>query len=177
MEYKLKNGKTIVIRKPVIEDAKAIINVISTADSETKFLARNPGEFCITEEEEKVFINNILNDDDTEWFIVDYEGNIIGQCSVGLVKKYERYRHRAEVTFVILKDYCGMGIGGKLMQQCIDWCMNKGITQMELSVIADNLHAINMYKSFGFKEMGTIPNAIHYPNGTFADEKLMVLEL
>lgn len=177
MNYKLKNGKTVVIRKTVIEDAKAIIDIISKADSETKFLARNPGEFCITEDAEKNFIRNILNDEDTEWFVTEYEGKVIGQCSVGLVKKYERYRHRAEVTFVLLKDYCGMGIGGKLMQECIAWCKNKNIAQIELSVTSNNKHAINMYEGFGFKVTGTIPKAIKYKDGSFADEKLMILEL
>ena len=28
MEYLLKNGKTVIIRKPTVEDAEAIINVI-----------------------------------------------------------------------------------------------------------------------------------------------------
>lgn len=51
MEYKLKNGKTVLIRKPVEDDAEAIINVITTADTESPFLARNPGEFQMTAEE------------------------------------------------------------------------------------------------------------------------------
>ena len=112
-----------------------------------------------------------------EWFVAEYDGKLVGQCSVGLVGDTERYRHRAEVTFVILKDYCGIGIGGKLMQQCIDWCKDRYITQIELHVVADNKHAITMYEGFGFKTTGIIPNALHYPDGKFADEKLMVLEL
>ena len=177
MEYKLKNGKTVIIRKPEIEDAKAIINVISTADTETKFMARNPHEFNVTVEQEKVFLNNILNDNDQELFVAEYEGKVIGSCSVGLVKQYERYRHRAEVTFVVLKDFWGIGIGRKLMQQCIDWCKDKNISQIELSVVADNKRAINMYESFGYKTVGTIPNAMRYQDGTYTDEKLMVLML
>jgi len=34
-----------------------------------------------------------------------------------------------------------------------------------------------MYDAFGFKVTGTIPKAMRYNDGTFADEKLMVLEL
>jgi len=177
MNYKLRNGKTVIIRKPVMEDAKAIVDIISTADTETKFLARNPEEFHTTEDEEKIFINDILSDNDNDWFVAEYEGKVIGNCSVGLVSKNERYRHRAEVTFVILKDYCGMGIGGKLMLECINWCKDKNITQIELNVAAANKRAINMYEGFGFKAMGTIPNAMRYSDGTFADEKFMVLEL
>ena len=53
MEYLLKNGKKVIIRKPKGEDAEAIINVITVADTETLFLARNPGEFCTPVEREK----------------------------------------------------------------------------------------------------------------------------
>lgn len=35
MEYVLKNGKTVLIRKPVLEDAESIIDVIKRADEET----------------------------------------------------------------------------------------------------------------------------------------------
>lgn len=177
MEYKLRNGKSVFIRKPTIEDALGIINIISTADTETKFLARNPYEFKVTEEQEKEFIHYILEDDNQDWFVAEYDGKVIGQCSVGIVRKTKRCCHRAEVTFVILKDYCGMGIGGKLMQQCINWCKDKNVTQIELYVVADNKKAINMYESFGFKTTGTITKAMRYDDGTFADELFLILEL
>ena len=177
MEYKLKNGNSVFIRKPTIEDALEIINIISTADRETKFLARNPNEFNVAEEQEKEFIRNILEDNEQDWFVAEYDGKVIGQCSVAIVRKTERCCHRAEVTFVILKDYCGMGIGGKLMQQCINWCKDKGVTQIELCVVDDNKQAINMYESFGFKRTGTITKAMRYDDGTFADELFMILEL
>ncbi len=177
MKYILKNGKTIVIRKVVVNDASSIINIISTADIETKFLARNPGEFCITEEQEKNFIRQILNNDNKEWYVVEYEGKIVGQCSVGLVSEYERYTHRAEASFVILKNFCGLGIGGKLMQECINWCNEKNVIQIELRVIADNKKAIDVYEAFGFNTIGTIPKAMRYKDGTYANEKIMILEL
>lgn len=37
MEYLLKNGKNVVIRKPQPEDAEGIIHVMSIADTETLF--------------------------------------------------------------------------------------------------------------------------------------------
>lgn len=177
MEYKLKNGKTVIIREPNIKDAQAIINIIKTADSETKFLSRNPHEFNTTVNQEEIFIKNLHKDNNKKLYIAEYDNNIIGTCSVGLVSTQERYRHRAEVTFVILKDYCGIGIGGKLMQNCINWCMTKNITQIELDVVTNNDRAINMYKNFGFKKVGIIPKAMQYPDGSFADKQIMVLEL
>lgn len=44
---------------------------------------------------------------------------MVGQCSAGLIRRYLRYRHRAEVVFVIIEEYCNLGIGGKMMEQCL----------------------------------------------------------
>lgn len=173
MDYKLKNGKTVVIRKPAVGDAEQMIAVMSAADAETPFLARNPGEFHSTVEREEAIIKAVLKDTDSGWFVAEYEGKLIGQCSVERVRRYERYRHRAEAAFVILKDFCGLGIGGKMMEECLRWCREHDITQMELDVVTTNERALAMYKGFGFEVTGTQPNALRYPDGTFADEYRM----
>lgn len=177
MEYTLKNGKSVIVRKVTVNDASSIIDIISTADTETTFLARNPGEFCITEEQERIFIRQVLNDNNKEWYVAEYDRKVVGQCSIGLISEYNRYQHRAEISLVILKDYWGLGIGGKLIQECISWCLDRNVIQIELRVIADNKRAIDLYKAFGFNTIGTIPKAMRYADGTFADEKLMILEL
>ena len=177
MQYLLKNGKSVTIRKPKVEDADAIINVMTIADTETLFLARNPGEFCTPVEREKQIIENVLADNDVEWFVAEYENKVIGQCSVGLVRRNARYRHRAEVAFVILQDYCNLGIGGKMLEECIKWCEKNGVTQIELDVVKNNERALKMYQGFGFKIIGTKENALRYQDGTYADEYLMVKKL
>ena len=177
MQYLLKNGKNVTIRKPRVEDAEAIINVMTIADTETLFLARNPGEFCTPVEREKQIIENVLADNDVEWFVAEYENKVIGQCSVGLVRRNARYRHRAEVAFVILQDYCNLGIGGKMMEECIKWCEKNGVTQIELDIVKNNERALKMYQGFGFEIIGTKENALRYQDGTYADEYLMIKKL
>lgn len=177
MKYLLRNGKNVIIRKPKMEDAEAIIHVMTIADTETLFLARNPGEFCTPVEREKQIIENVNADNDVEWFVAEYENEVIGQCSVGLVRRNARYRHRAEVAFVILKDYCNLGIGGKMMEECIKWCKKKGVTQMELDVVKNNEKALKMYQGFGFEIIGIRENVLCYQDGSYADEYSMVKKL
>ena len=177
MEYLLKNGKKVIIRRPKVEDAEAIINVITVADTETLFLARNPGEFCTPVEREKQIIENVLADNDVEWFVAEYDNKVVGQCSVGLVRRNARYRHRAEVAFVILKNYCNLGIGSRMMEECIKWCREHEVTQIELDVVKNNDRALKMYRNFGFEIIGTRENALRYQDGTYADEYLMIKNL
>lgn len=174
MEYILKNGESVTIRKPVVDDAEEIISVISTADKETLFLARNPGEFQPTLEIEQNIIKDILNSTDSVWFVAEVDGKVVGQCSVGLVRGYQRYRHRAGVAFVLLEGYCNIGIGGKMMEECLEWCKDNNVTQVELDVVKNNERALKMYQNFGFEIVGTIPNALRYSDGTCVDEYTMV---
>lgn len=176
MEYLLRNGKKVLVRKPKIEDAKALINVIITADTETKFLGRKIGEFNLTEKEEEQKIEKILNSN-TGWFVVEYEGRIIGQCSIGLVRNNERFCHRGEVAFILLKEYWGLGIGGKMMEECIRWAKDNNLTQIELSIVKENERALKMYKDFGFEIVGEIPRALYYIDGSYANEYIMVKDL
>ena len=174
MEYSLKNGKAVNIREPNIDDAAGIISVMTAADTETLFLARNPGEFCTSVENEKNIIDGVLKNPNCTWFVAEYDGEIVGQCSVGLVRSYQRYRHRAEVAFVILKEFWNIGIGGKMMLECLKWCMDNSVSQVELDVVTTNEKALKMYKNFGFEVVGTIPNALKYADDQYADEYMMV---
>lgn len=177
MEYLLKKGNSVTIRKPLVKDAKDIILLIKKADSETRFLAREPDEFNPTIEKEKEIISSTLASEDKTWFVAEYEEKVVGQCSVSMIHRYYRYGHRAEVAFVIVEKYCNHGIGGKMMEECLTWCRDHNIEQLELDVVTTNIRAFNMYKGFGFEIVGTIPNALRYKDGTFADEYRMIKQI
>jgi len=173
--YVLKNGETILIREPRVEDAKAIIDLIKQADTETNFLARNSGEFTVSIEKEKSIITSMLESDQKQWYLVEYDGKIVGQASVGVIRGYRRYLHRGEVALVVLKEYCDLGIGGKLMLECIKWAKENNLEKLELEVVANNQRALSMYQGFGFQIVGTIIHALKYDDGSYADEYAMEL--
>ena len=174
MDYMLKNGRNVIVRPPHVGDAEALVQLFTLADAETPFLARNPGEFQTTVEKERDVIADVLKNADSAWFVAEYEGKVVGQCSVGLIRSRQRFRHRAELAFVLLKEYWNLGIGGRMMLECLRWCREHDVLQAELGVVQGNDRALTMYQSFGFKTIGTLPRALRYPDGSFADEYLMV---
>lgn len=177
MQFVLKNGSKLEIREAQPDDAVALCRVMETADRQTRFLGRNPGEFCATPERERHLIEEVLVDADQVWMVAEYRGQVVGQCSVARVRRTQRFRHRAEVAFVLLQEFWGLGIGGKMMQSCIDWCHAQGIEQMELQVVTKNERALRMYRGFGFEICGTLPNALAYADGSYAAEYFMVKRL
>jgi len=176
-EYVLKDGQKLIVRIPEIGDEKGLINLMQAVDSETKFLAREPGEFNFTLEQEREFVKNSINDENSLFLIAEINGKIIANCSVGRVTNNKRFLHRAEMGIVVRKDYWNRGIGKNLMQECIKWCKGKGVEQLELEVVIQNNRAISMYRNLGFDIYGTKKYALKYADGSYEDEYFMCLLL
>ena len=176
-EYLLKDDQQLIVRIPELGDAQGLINQMQAVDRETKFLARESDEFNFTVEQEREFIKNCTRDENTRFIIGEVEGRIIGNCSASLIQNKKRYLHRAAMGIAVVKDYWNKGIGKIMMQECIDWCKEKGVEQLELEVVTQNNHAISMYKNFGFEIYGTMKHALKYSDETYADEYNMILFL
>ena len=82
--------------------------------------------------------------------------------------------HRADIGIALYLDYTGMGIGKKLFALILDTIEKCGFESAELTVVEGNNHAIHMYESFGFVEVGRIPKANKYDDGTYAADIHMV---
>ena len=169
INYLLKNGETLNLAEPSVEDAEALIFIISTADRESKFLARNPGEFTFTPQQERALILGRRESEGSGWYIAKIGGEAVGMCSVAFVRGEQRFRHRAQCAFVVLKKHWGKGIGGKMMESVLKWCRDMGVEQLELDCVAENTTALNMYHGFGFKEWGRVIHGMKYPDGTYTD--------
>lgn len=176
-EYELKNGQKLVVRNPELGDEQGLVNQMKIVDSETKFLAREPGEFNFTLEQEREFIKNSINDENHLFLIGETDGKIIANCSVGVISRNKRYLHRAAMGIAVCKDYWSKGIGKRMMQECIKWCDEKGVEQLELEVVTQNNRAVSMYENLGFQIYGTKKHALKYGDGTYGDEYYMILFL
>lgn len=175
MEYTLKNGGTLTVRVPIPEDVEALVDLRIAMDGETRFLGRNPGEFprAFTVEKEAKTVRSMPDNPNLQWFVAEYQGKLVGRCAASVPSPRERFRHRGAVAFGVRKEYWGLGIGGRLMETCLQWCREHGCEQVELEVVTENQRALGLYKRFGFEITGTRPRALKYPDGSYADEYLM----
>lgn len=174
-EYLLGDNKQLIVRNPKIEDAESLVNYMKDVDCETKFLAREPGEFSLTVDQEKDFIKKASNNKNLLFLVCEIENEIVANCSVGIGNSNKRFKHRASMGLSVRKKYWNMSIGKVLMQESIEWCKRNNIEQLELEVVTKNDRALSVYKKFGFQIQGTKKRAMKYEDGTYADEYQMVL--
>jgi RimJ/RimL family protein N-acetyltransferase len=88
----------------------------------------------------------------------------------------QRAMHRGELVQVYLdSNYRGQNIGEKLIRWVLDYAFNlEGIEQVQLSVIANNHTAINLYEKIGFKTFG-VQRRYFKVGETYMDQQFMQL--
>ena len=173
---KLKNGKELVIRKAVREDASNIIDYTKTVFGETTYLTRTPEEFLITVEEEEKFIEETNKKNNCIFLVAEVDNEIVGTLTFSASSSH-RTRHIGEFGMSVKKAYWGLGIGSNLLAYLIDWARETGvIRKINLKVREDNVRARTLYEKFGFKTEGIITRYF-YIEGKFYNVIEMGLEV
>ena len=163
IEFKLKDGRTAILRSANEKDAKALIEYMKKSTGETDFLLRTPEE-CET--------RTIEQEID---FIAD--GKIAGNCMVWWNKR-AKTGHRANVAIGLLSEFWNQGIGTRMFREMIKIAeSNPNILQMELDFIEGNSRARALYEKMGFRITGIKFNSIRQNDGTLCNEYSMIREI
>ena len=98
-----------------------------------------------------------LENPNSKYFICKLNNEIVGFAGVVIVLD------EADITnIVVKKDFRNKGIGNALLNYLIEFCKSKNLSKINLEVSSNNDIAINLYKKFGFKQVGNRKN--YYQN-------------
>jgi DNA-binding MarR family transcriptional regulator/L-amino acid N-acyltransferase YncA len=89
-----------------------------------------------------------------------------------------RSSHIANAAYMIRNIYRGKGIGSLLVKASLHLAKGMGFQAMQFNmVLSQNTIAIKLYQKLGFNIIGTIPQAVRNPDGSYQDGYLMHREL
>lgn len=177
-EFKMKDGRTAVIRSPRDEDIPGLLDYLVISAGETDFILRYPEE-CdkYNAEAEKAFIDRLNASETGAMLVCIVDGKLAGNCEINWTNRIKT-GHRASIGIALLKKYWGQGIGTRLFQEMIRIAeANERLTQMELEFIEGNTRARALYEKMGFRITGMRPNAIRLKDGTLLNEYTMIREI
>ncbi|MFT5875996.1 MAG: RimJ/RimL family protein N-acetyltransferase [Clostridium sp.] len=175
-EIKLKNGQQLILRKPLMEDAKRMIEYLNIVGGESDNLLFGKDEFRLTVEQEMEHIKRISNDLNTLMILGLIDNEIVSVAQIDSPNR-KRIAHNSEFSISVKKNYWKNGIGSAVMSEIIRFAKeNSTIKNVSLGVKASNNNAIMMYEKFGFTKIGVHKNNFNV-NGNFDDEILMDLYL
>jgi len=175
-EVQLKDGKTLLLRKPISEDANNIIEYLNIVGGESDNLLFGAGEFRLTVEQESAHIENINKDNNFLMLLGIIDNKIVSIAQISSPNR-KRIGHNSEIAISVKKDYWRIGIGSVTMGSLIQFATeHDAIKNISLGVKATNHNAINLYEKYGFKIVGVHKGYFNI-DGKYYDEILMDLNL
>lgn len=172
----LKNNLQLTLREARPEDAERLLDYIEQIAGESENITFGPGEFGLSVEEERKYLQQSAESPTSLYLIAEVAGEIAGTLSFSTGKR-PRLRHMGEMGTSVLRKYWNIGLGGQMMAYFIAWARQTGtIRKINLRVRVDNLPAIHLYEKYGFVREGHISREF-YLHGQFIDAYVMGLQL
>ena len=173
----LKDGRTCTLRNGTAEDGQALLDIFNLTHAQTDYLLTYPEESTHTAQEEAEFLKQKTESTDEIELLAEVDGAVVGSAGIGCVGRREKTRHRARFGISVDKAYWGLGIGRALTEACIECAKTAGYVQLELEAVAENEHALALYRSVGLAEYGRNPKGFRSRISGWQAVVLMRLEL
>jgi RimJ/RimL family protein N-acetyltransferase len=171
----LRTGEKILLRSVLPDDAERLLSYVRSVARETPFFVLQPDEFNFTDEQERQWIQDHLDDPGKLAIAAEVSGTIVGFLSFEN-GPHQRIRHRGTFGVSVAKPWRRQGIGMALLQSLIAWAeTNPLIEKIGLAVYANNEDAIRLYKNLGFLEEGRRPREMKIGSEQYVDDILMYL--
>jgi L-amino acid N-acyltransferase YncA len=110
-------------------------------------------------------------------FVAEIDEKIVGAY---LLKpnQIDRGSHIANASYIVDESARGVGVGRALALHSIASAKELGYRAMQFNyVISTNVAAVNLWKSVGFKIIGTVPKAFNHATLGYVDVYVMFLDL
>jgi L-amino acid N-acyltransferase YncA len=72
--------------------------------------------------------------------------------------------HVSTASFMVAGDARGRGVGCALGEYALSWAREQGYAAMQFNAVAESNHiAVRLWRSLGFRIIGTVPEAFEHP--------------
>lgn len=105
--------------------------------------------------------------------VVSCEGKVVGWAALSPISSRTVYTGVAEVSIYLSPNYCGQGIGGRLLEELIRNSEDNGFWALQSGVFPENLASIALHRKCGFREVGLRLKHGKMSNGTWRDVVLL----
>lgn len=90
-------------------------------------------------------------------------GAVVGSAKMG-PNRPGRGAHVATASFLVDPEYQGRGTGRALGEYVLDWCRAAGFASIQFNAVVEtNAPAVHLWRSMGFRIVGTVPAAFDHP--------------
>jgi RimJ/RimL family protein N-acetyltransferase len=172
----LSDGRTLLIRDAVPDDAPALLAYLEAISGESDFLTFGPGEFELTEAQEAEHLRGVNAASDQLYVIGTIDREIVASLTFSPGRR-QRTRHVGEFALAVRAACWNLGIGALMLDVLLDWTRaSETVGKVALRVRTDNARGIALYQRLGFVTEGTLRREICV-RGEYHDLFYMGLQL
>ena len=173
----MNTSQLLEIREACIDDAAQLTTYMQRLTGEPhNNILLDPGEWCMTEQEEREFLAKRIGKPEQGIFCVAVvEDQIVGVANLNRGPANTR-KYAASLGISVDNASRGKGVGSALLGHLVNWARQQNLVRIELRVFARNTTAIGLYEKFGFKLEGRHPYAL-LKQGVWVDDLTMGLIL
>lgn len=105
------------------------------------------------EESVAAFLRQWMSDDDSEIWVAEQRGRVIGYCLASIAERppvFLERRHGRIIDLAVTAEYRRRGIGRALVERAREWFRDRGVDSIELKVATSNEVATAFWRSLGF---------------------------
>lgn len=108
---------------------------------------------------------------------VDDAGAVLGSAHMG-PNRPGPGDHIGTASFMVESAARGQGVGRALGEYVVQWSRDAGFHAIQFNAVVEtNTAAVKLWKSLGFKVIGTVPEAFRHPHDGLAGLHVMYLKL
>jgi RimJ/RimL family protein N-acetyltransferase len=170
--HSLANGQTLVIRSPVEDDARTLIDYARRVSDETNYLSFSPADYTRAEPAERAALREFAGGVNRLALVGSIDDAVVSMLTFTGGSR-PRIRHVGEFGITVRRSLWGLGIAGVMLDTLIGWAYTSGVvTKINLRVRTDNARAIALYERKGFVREGTLRRDICV-DGRYYDHHVM----
>lgn len=141
----------LVISQAVPQDGAALLSLQHRLDRQSSFMLLEPGERPSSVEEirGRLAAQSSTGSFDLIAGLPSQHVGPVGWVSVE-VAPYRRAAHVGHLVLGVDAAYSGQGVGRRLLKAALDECRRRRLRRVELTVMVDNLRAVQLYLQCGF---------------------------
>ena len=110
-------------------------------------------------------------------FVAVVDGEVAGSANA-YANRPGAGSHVASASFMVDPARAGRGAGRALGEAVIGWAAAEGFHSIQFNAVVDtNERAIGLWRSLGFRVIGTVPEAFRLPDGTLTGLHVMYRRL
>lgn len=164
--------RKLVIREAELKDAEALARLRVITDGETEYMDREEGEGYLSPKDFEELIVTDRKEPTNLCLVACDDEEVVGYCRCE-GNKLKRLSHQVTFGIAIQKEYWGYGLGRQMLEKVIVWAKEQEIHKINLSVLASNKRAVNLYKAYGFQVEGCLKDDKRLHDGKYHDTLLM----